>query len=51
MPTTNHNKLRVYVVKGPRFKHVIKEAQQYVLRLVVKKLPEDERKYAQEVIR
>ncbi|PRX39552.1 hypothetical protein CLV97_1235 [Planifilum fimeticola] len=44
-------KMPIHVVKGPRFKHVIKEAQQYVLQLAIKKLPKAEKNYAQEVIR
>jgi len=41
-PKNKPDKFRIRVVKGPMFEKVIKEAQQYVLRLSIKKMAEAE---------
>lgn len=41
-PKNKPDKFRIMVVKGPMFEKVIKEAQQYVLRLSIKKMAEAE---------
>lgn len=40
VPKLKPDKFRIVVVKGPRFEQVIRSAQQYMARIVIRKLGE-----------